>query len=95
LHLVIVNLIGKIKSTMEQRDNTADTQVLTRLKSARKMEREAKDMFGKYLTALNNNTQDDDDVVQLLEAKIQALKQAEAKVGNSTNVMAVILTDSF
>lgn len=63
--------------------NNAD-EVLIRLKSARKMEREAKDLFGKYLSAMNENGQNDEDVVTLLEEKIQALKDAEARIEEKT-----------
>jgi len=76
---------------MEGRDSGGEVQVLTRLKSARKMEREAKDMFGKYLDALKNNTNDDEDVVEILEEKIQALKRAETVVSRQHDYVFVVL----
>ena len=54
---------------------------LVRVKSARKMEREAKDMFGRYLSAINQVQGDDDiDVVEVLEQKMEALNYAEEEV---------------
>ena len=43
------------------------------------MEREAKDMFGKYMSALNENN-NQEDIVAVLEEKISALKTAESMV---------------
>ena len=58
---------------------TVEDGYLQKLKAVRKMEREAKDMFGKYMTALNENN-NQEDIVQVLEDKITALKAAESLV---------------
>ena len=47
----------------------------------RQMEKEAKDVFGKYMSALNNTNQDDEnDIVHILELKMEALRIAETDV---------------
>ena len=52
---------------------------LLKLKAVRKMEKDAKDVFGKYLSAMNENN-DHEDIVEVLEQKISLVKHLEEQV---------------
>lgn len=66
-----------------------DEEYLAKLKNVRQMEKEAKDVFGKYMNALNSTNQDDD-IVNILELKMEALRIAEADVCIYLDIQLII-----